>query len=103
VIVEVHLTLLEEAENDEHLEACRDMSCGHRAHLFKVVAERYAGVVEVFELVTESKTDYEKRLRDNMERRREEAPYVAQRKQEAKSLAVIRRGWDRLYDADEAR
>jgi hypothetical protein len=102
VIVEVHLTLLEEAENDEHLETCRDMACGHRAHLFKVVAERYAGTVEVFEFVTESKGDYEQRLRDNMERRREEAAYIAQRKQEAKSLAAIRRGWDRLYGSDEA-
>jgi hypothetical protein len=102
VIVEVHLTLLEEAENDEHLEACHDAACGHKAHLFKAVADSYSGLAEVFEFVTESRREYEKRLHDNITRRREQAPFVAQRKQEARSLAAIRRGWDRLHGADQA-
>jgi len=44
----------------------------------------------------------EKRLQDNQERRYEEVPLIALRKREARSLAIIRRGWNRLYEADEA-
>lgn len=101
MIVEVHLTMVEEADNDEHLDACHDRACRHQAHLFKAVADPKAGLVEVFEFVTASKVDYEKRLRRNVVRRDQEAPLAAVRKQEARSLAAIRRGWDRLYGADE--
>lgn len=101
MIVEVHLTLLEEAEHDEHLDACHDPHCRRQAHLFKAVADCYAGSAEVFEFVTAARLDYEKRLRHNKIRRDQEASLVTVRKQEAKSLATIRRGWDRLYGADE--
>jgi hypothetical protein len=101
VIVEVHLTMLEEAENDEHLRACHQAVCGHQAHLVGGIVDRCGGLAEVFEFVTASKVAYEKRLRYNTQRRDRDAQLALCRKQEARSLAVIRRGWQRLYGVDE--
>jgi hypothetical protein len=97
MIVEFLLTLLEEAEHDAHLEACKDTACDHPAHLVQAVLDRCSGPAQAYVFVSESSARYAKSLRHNEERRDREDRQAASRKQEARSLTAIRRGWNRLY------
>lgn len=102
MIIEFHLTTTEAGQNDDHLGFCEDDKCEHLAHLFEDLVDGYADVADVFAFVERSRFGYEKRLQHNRVRREREKRLARCNGDQARTLAIIRRGWDRLYGTDAA-
>lgn len=100
MIIEFHFTPLEAAENDEHLGSCEDNECGHLAHLVEDIMDGYADAADVFGFVERTTSGYLKRLGHNKDRRMRDKRLAKGDAAQARSLAIIRRGWDRLYGTD---
>lgn len=102
MIIEFHLTGEEALDKDEHLGSCEDKKCEHLAHLFEDVTDGYADAVDVFAFVERTTDGYRKRLQHNNVRKEREKRLAVGDANQIRALAIIRRGWDRLYGADPA-
>ena len=99
MIIEFHVTEPEALENDDHLGFCEDKECKHLAHLFEDVMDGYPDAVDVFAFVERASDGYRRRVKHNNVRKEREKWFADGDPERLRTLAIIRRGWDRLYGA----
>ena len=102
MIIEFHLTSLEAQETDDHLGFCGNKKCEHLAHLFEDVTDGYTDAADVFAFVEPTTDGYQKRLQHNNVRMAREKWHAVGDADQVRALAIIRRGWDRLYSVGQA-
>lgn len=95
VIIEFHLTRLEDMEIGDHLKRCDTAFCDDIAHLCAALVEDYADVAKVFSFVDSSKWRHVRKQLG-----RPEPDGMAAETDKPGSLAIIRQAWDRLEALD---
>lgn len=95
MIIEFHLTRLEDTEIGDHLKRCDTAFCEDIAHLYAALVEDYADRAQVSTLVDGEEWRRQKELFG-----RAESGGSATEADRPASLAIIRRAWDRLEVRD---